>query len=198
MLPLLFAWIWIGSDSIAGLSFRVSCVDKGPGFAVQVFLEKADRFGSLALYRVETPQAVRKLVSKVRVDRWALPKTYELYDGVKGQTGWSYEVVWEPATSAVRPSVLGTYWPYGQLPPPPRLHVEDAERGLLRCDFSEVGTYLMRGYNSFGEEVFTMSIEVAQKGPKRYQLPALPRGRYLVRIVEPTTAVSLAEVVISL
>lgn len=198
MLPLLFMWVCLSSDSVGELSYKISAVQRAQGFAVRVHLEKADRHGWLTLYRIEGPQGGRKVVSKASVDRWQLPRTYELSDEVPGQFGWSYEVVWEPASRQVPASVLATYWPYGRLPQRPTLMVEDAKRGVLRCDFAEAGSYLMRGYNRFGEEVFTVPIEVAQGGTKRYLLPELPKGRYLVRILEPTAAISLAEVVLSL
>jgi hypothetical protein len=52
---------------------------------------------------------------------------------------------------------LGVYYPYGRLPEPPKIHQEETGKPILRCVFPESGTYLVRGYNSYGEEVFTFS-----------------------------------------
>mgnify|MGYP001087859217 CR=1 FL=1 len=182
-------------DSIAGLRYSVRILEGSPSFKLQLKVERADRFGWIVLYRRLPGMNGWGEIQKVYVDRWVLPKEYSLEDKVRGEIGWSYRVVWRSANTETE---IGTYYPYGRLPVPPRIHQEKPESRVLQCTFFEPGKFLLRGYNSYGEEVFTLPIEISEACVERYQLPPLRKGRYLVRLLEPQSSVSLAEIVVAL
>ncbi len=182
-------------DSIAGLRYSVQILEGSPFFKLQLKIEQADRFGWIVLYRRLPGMNGWSEIQKVYIDRWVLPKEYSLDDKVRGEIGWSYRVVWRSANTE---SEIGTYYPYGRMPLPPRINQEKPDSPILRCTFFEPGKFLLRGYNSYGEEVFTLPIEVSGACVERYQLPPLRKGRYLVRLLEPQSSVSLAEIVVAL
>lgn len=182
-------------DSIGGLHYSVQVVEGSPFFKLQFKVEQSERFGWIVLYRRLPGMSEWGEIQKVYVDRWVLPKEYFLEDKVRGEVGWSYRVVWRSANTETE---IGTYHPYGRLPVPPCLAQEKPQSPVLRCTFFEPGRFLLRGYNSYGEEVFTLPIEVSGACVERYQLPPLRKGRYLVRILEPQSSVSLAEIVVAL
>ncbi len=182
-------------DSIAGLRYSIRVLEGTSSFKLAVKAERADRFGWIVLYRRLPGMNGWGEIEKVYVDRWVLPKEYSLEDKVRGEIGWSYRVVWRSANTETE---IGTYYPYGRLPVPPRIHQEKPESRVLQCTFFEPGKFLLRGYNSYGEEVFTFPIEISEACVERYQLPPLRKGRYLVRLLEPQSSVSLAEIVVAL
>ncbi len=190
-LPLLFCL----SDSVRGLSYSVHLIEGSPTFEMQVWVQGSDRFGWLVLYRRLPGAQGWTEVQKVYVDRWALPKVYRLQDVQRGEVGWAYRVVWRAGSQEEE---LGVYYPYGRLPEPPKIHQEETGKPILRCVFPESGHYLVRGYNSYGEEVFTFSVEVSSASVERYRLPPLRKGRYLVRLLVPESGVSLAETIVVL
>lgn len=182
-------------DSVAGLRYSVQILEGSPFFKLQLKIEQADRFGWIVLYRRLPGMNGWSEIQKVYIDRWVLPKEYSLDDKVRGEIGWSYRVVWRSANTETE---IGTYYPYGRMPVPPRINQEKPNSPILRCTFFESGKFLLRGYNSYGEEVFTLPIEVSGACVERYQLPPLRKGRYLVRLLEPQSSVSLAEIVVAL
>jgi len=185
-------------DSLQGLRYEVRPLANIQGFGVQLRLEKADRFGWFILYRRKPHERSWTEVSKVYVDRWRLPVDYCLQDKETGQVGWLYRLMWRSAGQPAQEVEIKTYWPFGKLPTPPEMSIENSASRTLRCAFSEAGQFLLRGYNSYGEEVFTISIETAGPQIERYQLPALRKGRYLLRLLDSTSLLSLAELVVSL
>ncbi len=164
-------------------------------FEVQVRVQGADRFGWLILYRRLPGAQGWTEVQKVYVDRWVLPKVYKLQDPLQGEVGWAYRIVWRVGNQEEE---LRVYYPYGRLPEPPKIHQEETGKPILRCIFPESGHFLVRGYNCYGEEVFTFSVEVSSASVERYRLPSLRKGRYLVRLLAPESGVSLAETVVAL
>jgi len=183
------------SDSAKGISYSVRLVEGSQTFGVQVRVEGADRFGWLVLYRRLPGAQAWAEVQKVYVDRWILPKMYTLQDPLRGELGWAYRVGWRVGSQEEE---LGVYYPYGRLPEPPNIRQEETGRPIIRCVFPEGGHFLVRGYNSYGEEVFTFSVEVPGATIERYQLPPLRKGRYLVRLLMPESGVSLAETIVAL
>ncbi len=182
-------------DSIAGLRYSIAISEGGQIFTVRLRITQSDRFGWIVLYRSLPGKREWSEVQKIYVDRWVLPKEYLLQDKVRGEVGWGYRVVWRSANTETE---LGTYYPYGRLPTPPHISQEKPGSPILRCTFYDSGKFLLRGYNSYGEEVFTVPLEVSEACVERYQLPPLRRGRYLVRLLEPQGSVSLAEIVVTL
>ena len=183
------------SDSVKGLSYKVSPMEGAGAFGVQVWINRADRFGWLVLYRRPPGMEGWSELQKAFVDRWQVPRAYVLQDSVRGEVGWAYRLVWRSGSTEEE---LALYYPYGRIPAPPKIQQEEIGKPILRCIFPEPGNFLLRGYNSFGEEVFTFPVEISQACTERYQLPPLRKGRYLVRVLELESRVSLAEIVVTL
>lgn len=183
------------SDSVKGLSYMVSPMEGAGAFGVQVRVSRADRFGWLVLYRRLPGMEGWSELQKVFVDRWQVPRAYVLQDPVRGEVGWAYRLVWRSGSTEEE---LALYYPYGRIPAPPKIQQEEIGKPILRCIFPEPGNFLLRGYNSYGEEVFTFPVEISGACTERYQLPPLRKGRYLVRVLEPESRVSLAEIVVTL
>jgi len=183
------------SDSVKGLSYVVSPIEGAVAFGVQVRVTRADRFGWLVLYRRLPGMEGWSELQKVFVDRWQVPRVYVLQDLARGEVGWAYRLVWRSGSTEEE---LALYYPYGRMPAPPKIQQEEIGKPILRCIFPEPGNFLLRGYNSYGEEVFTFPVEISRACTERYQLPPLRKGRYLVRVLEPESRVSLAEIVVIL
>ncbi len=189
MLYLFFA------DSLAGLRYSIEVLENSSSFSLRLHVRQSDRFGWVILYRRLPGMSGWSEIQKVYIDRWQLPKEYLLRDPVRGEVGWAYRIVWRIANIETE---LGRYYPYGKLPTPPQITQEHPNSPVLRCVFHEPGRFLLRGYNSYGEEIFTLPIEVPEARTERYQLPSLRKGRYLVRLLEPQSNISLVETVVAL
>lgn len=127
---------------------------------------------------VETWREVRR----VFIDRWTLPKEYSLcWNG--GQIGKKVRFV---ITLSTRPKpsyfVLWEGYPWGRIPLPPVIHFRETKPPALHLDFPDPGQYVMRCYNRFGEEVFTIPFDLTHPTQFDYMLPPQMRGNYLIQV----------------
>lgn len=107
-------------------------------------------------------------------------------------------VVLQGLTAQAGQVVLYEGYPWGAPPKPTRIDFELAQTPLLRLHLPEPGHYVLRCYNRFGEEVFTIPIESPYACEKLYAFPKSLRGAFLVRLCEVHRGQVLAEKSVSL
>jgi len=172
------------SDSLPGLECRWEGPLHEEGalcFAVEV--KKVDRPVYLLLLEKRPGQEWRE-VSRHLIDRWALPQTKRLCSK-ESPAGTRIRLVVRGLGAQAPQHVLYDGLPWGEPPEPPTLEIFLNRRDfLLTLYFPQAGDYLLRCYNRFGEEIFTLPFQPAPYQKFQYRLPRTLRGVYLFQLYD--------------
>ncbi|RMF51763.1 MAG: hypothetical protein D6750_03160 [Bacteroidetes bacterium] len=172
------------SDSLPGLECRWEGPLHEEGslcFAVEV--KKVDRLVYLLLLEQRPGQAWRE-VSRHLIDRWALPQKKRLCTQ-EGAVGTRIRLVVQGLGAQAPQRVLYDGFPWGEPPEPPTLEILPSRPDfLLTVYFPAAGNYVLRCYNRFGEEIFTLPFQSAPQQRFQYRLPRTLRGVYLFQLYD--------------
>lgn len=193
---MLLFWVWLWSiDSLQGVRFTHT-IREGVDFCLSLQVHSSDKPLFLVVQE-ESPRGEWITSKKVAIDRWSLPKQFEVCP-VPTYPSPKLRVVLQGPTPRAGQTVLYEGYPWGAPPKPTRIDLELAHTPLLRLYLPEAGDYLLRCYNRFGEEVFTIPIENTASSEKLYAFPKNLRGAFLVRLYEVRRGQVLAEKSLSL
>ena len=172
-----------GGDTLQGVRYRCGeLVVRGGGVCFPLTVMQSDR----PLYvwlQAQDPDGSWREVQRVLIDKWSLPKATELcMQG--GRIGTRVRLVLGGLSASAPKVVVYEGFPWGQLPPPPAVHWVEGSPPLLQISFAEAGQYLLRCYNRYGEEVFTLPLMASGKEESRYAFPASLRGFFLVQLYD--------------
>lgn len=191
---LFFSSLWFAlSDSLTGLD----CRWEGPfyeerGLCFSVEVKKVDRLVYVLLLEQRPGEGWRE-GSRHWVDRWALPQKKRLCLA-EGPAGTRVRLVVRGLSAQAPQSVLYEGFPWGELPEPPSLEIlQGRPDPLLTLYFPVPGRYLLRCYNRFGEEVFTLPFHPAPREKVQYALPKSLKGMYLFQLYDLSASKVLVE-----
>ncbi|MCX7606564.1 MAG: hypothetical protein N2170_04775 [Bacteroidia bacterium] len=185
----LLCWL---TDTLGGIRYEWrGAVQEEQRFCIRIRIQQADRPVWLVLQEA-LPGGGWQESRKVYVDRWDLPKDCSLCkEG--GMPGQRIRFVLQGPTARGGQLVIYEGYPWGRPPTPPSVEIESSSPPRLRVYFADAGQYLLRCYNRFGEEVFTVPIEVSVSTEMRYELPERLRGLYLIRVQDAIIGKVIAE-----
>lgn len=174
--------LWL-VDSLRGVQYtHVIREAEGGCLCARVYIQQADK-PLFLLVEGQLPGESWGVWQRVAIDRWSLPREVKVCTGSpKGGTKVRFRLV--GPTPAAGQAILYEGFPWGPPPRPPEIHVvTEANPPLLRLLLGEGGTYLVRGYNRFGEEVFSLPIQESQAAEVTYVWPAL-KGQFLLQVYD--------------
>jgi len=172
------------SDSLRGLECKwEGPLSEGGALCFAVEVKKVDRPVYLLLLEQRPGQEWRE-VSRHLIDRWALPQNNRLCSK-EGSVGTRIRLVVQGLGTHAPQRVLYDGFPWGEPPKPPTLEILlNRQDFLLDVYFPTAGDYLLRCYNRFGEEIFTLPFHPAPQQRFQYLLPKTLRGVYLFQLYD--------------
>ncbi|MCS7189503.1 MAG: hypothetical protein NZ933_06850 [Bacteroidia bacterium] len=179
-------------DTLLGVQCKYGKLEVGTdGACIKVWIKESDR--QLLLIAQERQQDGRWLVlHKVCIDRWSLPKEYSLcVSGEKPGRYIRFVLQGIRETSGIK--VLYEGYPWGAPTPAPAIEITQDTPPKLNLSFFGEGNYLLRCYNRFGEEIFTIPIEARKDLHLSYAFPKVLRGIFLIRLYEVGTGKVITE-----
>lgn len=183
------------TDSILGAQYQWRGLsEKDRGMCAEAHIISTDR-PLVFLWQEESPAKKWVTVKRILIERWDVPKIYTLCR--EGEwIGRKVRILLTTVTSKGPQVILYEGYPWGEPPSPPDLILEQGkESSILRVKLSQVGIYVLRAYNQFGEEVFTIPLEA--KDSKQFEhtfvLPKVLRGSYLIQLYSLNPGILLVE-----
>lgn len=179
--------VWLGlislwlSDSIPGIVYQwMGLSETKDGICAVVRIQAASR----PLYFVWQESSTGGAwvdIQRVNIDRWALPGEYRICRS-QGQPGSKVRLVLRGLTSQSPQAILYEGYLWGEPPLPPEISIENGKPYILRVVLSSAGAYILRAYNRFGEEIFTIPVEATSSQEFKYFLPEAIRGALLIQL----------------
>ncbi len=193
---MLLLWLCLWSvDTLQGVRFTHT-TQEGENFCLSLQVHSSDKPLFLVVQE-ESPRGEWIVLKKVTIDRWSLPKRFDLCPLPTAPSA-KLRVVLQGPTLRAGHAILYEGYPKGAPPKPTRIDFERTHAPLLRLHLPEPGQYVLRCYNRFGEEVFTIPIENSAACERVYTFPQSLRGAFLVRLYEAYQGQILAEKSLSL
>lgn len=194
---MLLFWLWLWSaDTLQGVHFTHAVQQGGVDFCLSLQVHSADKPLFLVVQE-ENLHGEWIALKKIAIDRWSLPNRFVLCPTPTVPLAKLRIVLQGPTPQAGR-AVLYEGYPWGAPPKPTRIDFESAQVPVLRVHLPEPGHYVLRCYNRFGEEVFTIPIENSHASEKLFAFPKELRGAFLLRLCEVHRGQILAEKSLSL
>ncbi|MEN3041616.1 MAG: hypothetical protein ABDH66_08795 [Bacteroidia bacterium] len=174
-------WIFLLADSLVGSRYVwKGLTPASSGFCAEVVIEYADR---ILLFAWQESTGVNQWVTveKIQVDRSDVPKVYRLCRK-RGLLGQKVRIVLSTLTKSGPKSILYEGYPWGEPPPPPVITLETGKPSLLHIGFPVAGKYVLRAFNRFGEEIFTIPIDLSEPQELTFTIPSVLRGAFLIQL----------------
>lgn len=169
------------SDSLVGVDYEwLGVKETTSGFCAEVRIVKTDRPLIFAWQESADGKSWSE-VKQVRIDRWAPARSYELCQE-REKPGVKVRLVLRGISSAGPRAVLYEGMPWGAAPLSADISIEKESQLVLRVAIAAPGVYLLRAFNRFGEEIFTIPVESTGPQELKYALPADLRGSLLVQL----------------
>lgn len=189
-------WLWLVflwlPDSLPGTLYRwLGLSERAEGLCAAVSVQSTNR----PLYFIWQEHAGGGSwmdIQRIRIDRWELPRDYRICCA-QGQPGKKVRVVLRGLTAQSPQIVLYEGYPWGEPPAPSEISVETGKPCVLRVAVGSAGAYVLRAFNRFGEEVFTIPVEALSSQEFKYSLPETIRGALLVQLYSVSHRKVLAE-----
>ncbi|GIV25705.1 MAG: hypothetical protein KatS3mg026_1397 [Bacteroidia bacterium] len=188
----LFFLFFISSDSLV-LEYRWEgpfYEERALCFSVEV--RRVDRPVYLLLLEQRPGEGWRE-TSRQLIDRWALPQKKQLCLA-EAPAGTRVRLVVRGLSAQAPQAVLYEGYPWGEPPELPSVDILQARPApLLTLYFPTAGRYLLRCYNRFGEEIFTLPFHPTHQEKVQYALPKLFKGVYLLQLYDLSSSKLLVE-----
>jgi hypothetical protein len=175
--------IWVLIDTLTGIRYeRQGVVYEGQRVCFRIRIKESDK-PLYAILEERLPGKGWQETQRLFIDKWSLPREVSLC--VRGQVpGLQARIVLQGPTAQAGRTVVDEVFPWGEPALPPELEVVESKPPILQVQFLQAGTYLLRCYNRFGEEVFTIPLE-AQPGSKlSYSFPSTLQGAFLIQLYD--------------
>ncbi|MCX7651692.1 MAG: hypothetical protein N2200_02340 [Bacteroidia bacterium] len=170
-------------DSLPGISYEwKGLTSASKGLCTEVLIKAADRI-LLISWQESTGTNQWTTLEEVRVDRGELPKSYQLCRK-HGRLGQKVRIVLSTLSKSGPRVILYEGYPWGEPPSPPIITLKTGKPSLLYIDFPNAGKYIIRAFNRFGEEIFTIPLDIAAPQQVAYTWPPILRGTFLIRLYD--------------
>lgn len=170
------------TDSLEGVGYTwQGFAYNGSSFCSRVHIQATSR-PLLILWQESTNSEGWLTVSQVRVERWDVPKVYTICSSTSQQPGTKVRLILSGITAQSAKVILYEGYPWGELPPIPEINLQKGSPCILKLAFQSGGAYVLRAFNRFGEEIFTIPIDLSTPQELSYALPEGLRGTLLIQL----------------
>lgn len=177
-------WLWVSlflSDTLVGVQYQwLGLRDVGDELCGEVQILATDR-PLLLVWQEAASEGRWTEVKRVQVDRWAKGKKYSICRN-GGASGTKVRVILRGITSQSSQVVLYEGTPWGAPILPPDISLERGDTPIIRISIPSPGAYVLRAFNRFGEEVFTIPVELHAPQELKYAVPSSLQGSFLIQV----------------
>ncbi|MCX8113129.1 MAG: hypothetical protein N3E49_08070 [Bacteroidia bacterium] len=188
--------IWI-ADTLADVEYQwAGFYEKGPETCAQVHVQATTR-PLLLLWQESLTGNDWVTIQRVRIDRWNVPKDYTICSK-GGKQGIRVRVILTGVSAQSPKAILYDGYPWGEPPLPSDISLEPGQPSILQVNITAAGNYLLRAFNRFGEEVFTIPVELPTPQKLSFTIPQVLKGPHLVQLYSLSYGRLIAEKLIQL
>ncbi|MCS7297401.1 MAG: hypothetical protein RMK19_07530 [Bacteroidia bacterium] len=185
------AIVLLSTDSLSGVQYVwKGLFPKGLQLCGQLQLLAANR--PLVVMWQESTAVGWRVLHRIPIDRWSLPRDY-LICCPEGKAGQKVRLTLGGLSPQHSRVVLYEGYPWGVPPAPPEMSVDVGRSAVVRITFHGAGNYILRAYNRFGEEIFTLPLEATGPSQIEHSLPTTWRGNLLLQLYSVGQAQPVAE-----
>ncbi|MEM2126538.1 MAG: hypothetical protein QXQ53_09105 [Candidatus Methanosuratincola sp.] len=177
-------WLWVPlflPDSLSGVQYQwLGLKDLDDELCAEVQILSTDR-PLLLVWQEAVSEGRWTEVRQVQVDRWAKGNKYSVCRK-GGAPGTKVRVILRGITPQSPQATLYEGTPWGAPMLSPDISLERGDKLVLRVSITYPGAYILRAFNRFGEEIFTIPVELHAPQELKYAVPSSLQGAFLIQL----------------